>query len=262
MRKDSLNGFYLVSAVLSAGYGSVLTLLADFRDEYGFSDLGISALGSAGFVTGFLSQLFLAKYADRGFGQKMVRFGLIADLAALLWMASTDNVWQFVAARALLGVGSGVCGPAISKIIITRNPDNSGVSLGKSASWGITGFTLGPLLTAVVADFTNLRIPFVLIAGLYAVASLRVWNEDYTCPVGVAPKHKGVIRQLLSNKRVLSGLWVSVAVSAALGVFATTWALLLSDAGAPTWLIGASRLVYTLPLILLAPLAGRVAGTA
>lgn len=81
------------------GYGSVITLFADFRDEYGFSGVGIGALGAAGFIAGFFSQLFLSKYADRGFARSMVRIGLGVDLLALLWMATTDNVWQFVAAR-------------------------------------------------------------------------------------------------------------------------------------------------------------------
>jgi len=250
---------YLVTAVAAMGYGSVITLFADFRDEYGFSGVGIGALGAAGFIAGFFSQLFLSKYADRGFAQSMVRIGLGIDLLALLWMATTDNVWQFVAARVFLGLGSGLCGPAIRKVVISRDPNNMGHNLGKVAAYDIAGFTLGPVVAAVVAEFAGLRWPFIVMAIIYGTVLLIVWNENLSCPLeSRRHSNKKVIRQLLTIPGIQGGLWGAVAFYASLGAFEVSWALLLADNGAPTWLIGLSLTIFTIPMVFFAPLGGRV----
>jgi len=250
---------YLVTAVSAMGYGSVITLFADFRDEYGFSGVGIGALGAAGFIAGFFSQLFLSKYADRGFARSMVRIGLGVDLLALLWMASTENVWQFVAARVFLGLGAGLCGPAIRKVVISRDPQRIGHNLGKVAAYDIAGFTLGPVLAAVVAEFAGLSWPFIVMAIIYGCVLLLVWSEDLSCPVQTQ-KHsnKKILTQLLRIPGIQGGLSAAVSFYAALGAFEVSWALLLDDNGAATWLIGLSLTLFTIPMIFFAPMGGRV----
>lgn len=250
---------YLVTAVSAMGYGSVITLFADFRDEYGFSGFGIGTLGAAGFLAGFLSQLFLSRYADRGFARSMVRIGLGVDLIALLWMASTENVWQFVAARLLLGLGAGICSPAIRKVVISRDPDRMGYNLGKVASYDIAGFTLGPVVAAVVAEVAGLRWPFITMAAIYLAVIVIVWNLDLSCPLEpVKEKNRKVLPELLRLPGIQAGIAAAVAFFAALGAFEVSWALLLSDRGAATWLIGLSLTLFTIPMIFFAPLGGRI----
>ena len=57
---------FLLTGIMSLGYGSVFTLLADIRDRFGFDDASVGLIAFAGFATGFASQVFLARYADRG----------------------------------------------------------------------------------------------------------------------------------------------------------------------------------------------------
>ena len=52
--------------MLSAGYGSVYTLLAVIREAFGFSTAQVGVIGGAGFLAGFLAQVGLSRYADRG----------------------------------------------------------------------------------------------------------------------------------------------------------------------------------------------------
>lgn len=240
------------------GYGSVITLFADFRDEYGFSGVGIGALAAAGFIAGFFSQLFLSKYADRGFAQTMVRLGLSIDLLALLWMANTQNVWQFVAARVLLGTGSGLCTPAVRKVVISRDTQNMGQNLGVIAAYDIAGFTLGPVVAAVVAEFAGLRWPFIVMAVIYGSVLVYVWGKDMSCPIEPRKHGNRVILDLLRIPGIQGGLFAAVSFFAALGAFEVSWALLLDDNGAATWLIGLSLTIFTIPMIFFAPIGGRV----
>ncbi len=57
---------FLLTALMSLGYGGIFTLLADIRDRFGFSDADVGLIAFAGFATGFTSQVVLARYADRG----------------------------------------------------------------------------------------------------------------------------------------------------------------------------------------------------
>ncbi|MFN8027332.1 MAG: hypothetical protein U0W40_13540 [Acidimicrobiia bacterium] len=50
-----------MSGVMSLGYGSVYTLLADLRDEYGFTGTQLGLSSAAGFFAGFGAQLGLAR---------------------------------------------------------------------------------------------------------------------------------------------------------------------------------------------------------
>ena len=246
------------------GYGMVITLLADFRDDYGFSGLGIGVLGAASFVAGIYSQLFLAKYADRGLARTMVRAGLVIDLVAMVWMASTQNIWQFIAARVLLGLGAGLYEPAVLKIVISRDPDNMGHNLGKIAVYETAGFILSPLAAALIAQFAGLRWPFIIMAVIYVAAITSIWNQDLASPVEPSPNpasrsNRQIIAQLLRRPGIQNALWACVAFSAAYGVIEVSWALLLADNGAATWLIGLTLSIFAIPMLFLAPLGGRVA---
>ena len=53
--------YFLVSAVLSLGYGSVLTLLGEIRDRFGLSNTEVGFIGGAGFLAGFVAQTGFAR---------------------------------------------------------------------------------------------------------------------------------------------------------------------------------------------------------
>ena len=76
MGRRQLLPYFLVSGSMSLGYGSIYTLLADLRDRFGFSGTQLGLIVAAGFFAGFCAQLFLARYADRGYIAFMVRGGV------------------------------------------------------------------------------------------------------------------------------------------------------------------------------------------
>src|SRR5262249_18841164 len=82
----SLRAYFLLTGLMSLGYGTVLTLLADIRDRFSFSDSDVGLIAFAGFAAGFVAQVLLARYADRGYSVVMVRAGLAAAALAMGWL--------------------------------------------------------------------------------------------------------------------------------------------------------------------------------
>ena len=135
--------YFVVTGSLSMGYGSLFTLLAEFRDKLGFSETELGFIIAVGFLAGFIAQVGLARFADRGYVYLLVHGGVLIALLSMLSMAMTDEVWQFTAARFFLGAGTGATGPAIRRILITRDPPNMGKNLGTMGAFDIRRVRVG-----------------------------------------------------------------------------------------------------------------------
>jgi MFS family permease len=249
--------YFLLTGALSLGYGSIYTLLADLRDAYGFTESQLGLIAGAGFFAGFAAQMGLARQADRGHTAAMVRGGLALAAVAMLGCALAEQLWAFVLARVLLGLGSGMAGPALRRLVILRAPEDVGANLGRQMSWDITGFVLGPLLAAVLAEAGGLRVPFLAFGLLFVVLLVQTANLDLRATVDEPPP--AVDTGLLRNRALLATLVASIAFYVTIGVFESVWSVLLRDHGAETWLIGLTLSLFTVPMIFLAPIGGRVA---
>ena len=58
-------------------------------------------------------------------------------------------------------------GPAIRRLVFTRDPENVGANLGRLASFDVAGFVIGPLLAAVTADLFGVRAPFWILSVVF-----------------------------------------------------------------------------------------------
>jgi MFS family permease len=249
--------YFLLTGALSLGYGSIYTLLADLRDTYGFTEAQLGIITGAGFFAGFLAQVALARQADRGHTAVMVRSGLAFAAVAMLGCALATELWAFIGARVLLGLGSGMAGPALRRLVILRQPDDVGANLGRQMSWDLAGFVLGPFLAAVLAEAGGLRTPFLVFGLLFVALLVQTANLDLRADVEAS--HDVVDAGLLRNRAILATLVASIAFYVTIGVFESVWSVLLRDHGAETWVIGLTLSAFTIPMIFLAPIGGRVA---
>jgi MFS family permease len=247
-----------VAGSVSLGYGSIYTLLADLRDRYGFTEAQLGYIVAAGFFAGFATQLALARLADRGHAPLLVRGGIVLAMGAMIGSAIATQFWAFLVARLLLGLGSGAVGPAIRRIVITREPEAVGANLGRLAAFDVAGFMLGPLVAAIVAQALGIRAPFAFLAVVFVGVLVLASRLDLTA--GEAVEHGGhALRALLKRPAIQATLAASIAFYLTVGMFEAIWAVLLRDHGAETWLIGLTLSLFTLPMIFLAPVGGRSA---
>ncbi len=249
--------YFVITGALSMGYGSVFTLLAEFREKFGFSETELGFIAGVGFFAGVIAQVGLARFADQGHVRLLIHIGMIVAIVSMLGMAVADQAWQFMAARFFLGAGTGAVGPAIRRILITRDPANMGSNLGAMGAFDVSGFVLGPVVAAVFAEFISLRAPFLFLTALFA--AVYVWSLNLDLSAGGAASIKVPVRRLLRIRPMLAGILAGIAFYTTIGVFEASWAVLLDDLGASTLIIALSISLFALPMIPLAPLGGKYA---
>ena len=251
------DGLFAISAMMMMGYGSVFTLLAAIRERFGFDETAIGWIGGSGFAAGFVVQIALARYADRGHAARMLWFGLVLASAASLAMIFAETLGEWIATRVLLGIGSGCFGPALRRVAVTSEPGNAGHVLGRLAAFEMSGFLIGPVLASLLFGWFGLRAPFLAVGVLLAAMAPLLSRIEVPATVRDVPR--GTVRGLVRRPAVQASLAAGIALYVTVGVFEAIWAVFMADRGASQLFIGLSLSFFTLPMVLVAPRAGALA---
>ena len=161
----SLAPYYLILFGLTAGLGGVVVLLAEFKNELGFSNFGIGLAISSGFATAFVASLLMAPFADRGRAPLMLRTSLILGGLSLVTLAVGDELWHYVLGRSLYGFALGTGGPAVRRTVIVADPKNLGRNLGRLGAFDVAGFMVSPLLVTGITAVAGFRTSFWALAA-------------------------------------------------------------------------------------------------
>jgi MFS family permease len=257
---------YLIAGVTMAGVSSVFALFAELEQRYTLSTTSLGWIAGSAFLASLVAQLWLSRYADRGHATLLLRAGMVAGAAGLLWFAAATEVWQFVAARALLGAGVGMVVPPARRAIVVTAEGNAGERLGTFYSAYLAGFVLGPPVAGTLTQLGDVRLPFAVF-GLVTVAALasiiRHPLPEREAPAGdrgagSAPTGKRVLRRLVSQPTMIAALLVVVSFRYSIGVFEPLWAVHLDDLGASTTIVTLSLTFFALPMLIVARPAGRL----
>src|SRR5436190_4524187 len=144
-----MRGLCIVAAVTMAGVSSIFALLAELEHRYDLPTASLGWIAGAAFAAALVTQLTLSRYADRGRAARLLRAGVMASSAGLLWFAGATELWQFVAARALLGAGVGMIMPPARRAIVLTSGANQGERLGTFYAAYLAGFVFGPPIAGV-----------------------------------------------------------------------------------------------------------------
>jgi MFS family permease len=252
-RRELLPYFLLVSVAMM-GMGGIFTLLGELRDELGFSETGLSIMVAMGFFVAFGAQVGLSRFSDRGHTALMIRIGLVCLASAMIIMSVATELWQFIGARMILGLGIGALLPAVRRIVIASDPDRVGTNMGTMGAFDLAGFFIGPLIAGGLAAVAGFRAPFLAMAVITAAFIPSVAR----LPVdpGATTTERKVIRALLAGPGVRAMLVSALGWFAMIGAFESVWAIMLTDQGAPTWLIAVTMSIILLPMMIVAPLSG------
>ncbi len=245
---------------LGAGIGLIFPLLAEFQDRYGFSSAGLGLISGASFLAALVSGVLLAGLADRGHARLLLVGGLVLSAMGLFWFAIGTELWQFVGARLLEGLGAGVYFPAARKIVTVADPLQAGRRLGTLTSAELAGFLLGPVIGASLTELIGLDAPFVLI-GVVKLG-FAAWLLVAALPhVPPSEHHRSPFASVVMLRRpAISGAaLLSLALFLPVGVYDALWSRYLTDRGASTVFIGIGLSLYAVPVILFAPQGGRIA---
>ena len=251
---------YLVAAVTMAGVSSVFALLAELQKRYELPTASLGWIAGAAFAAALVTQLSLARYADRGYARLVLRAGVVACAFGLLWFAVATELWQFVAARALLGAGVGMLVPPARRAILLSADGKQGERLGTFYAAYLAGFVFGPPIAGALTQLADVRLPFVVMglavaALLVPIARLDMPEAD---PADVPQDRAGrrVMRRLILDRRVVAAILVVVSFRYSIGVFEPLWATHLDRLGANTTVVTLSLTGFALPMLLVARRAG------
>jgi len=154
--------------------------------------------GSTSFVAAFASPLW-GRLADR-YGRKpmLIRSSCaIAVFTAFMGMAL--DVWQFFAARALMGVFAGFSSTAMALVASQVPEQRLGYALGWLSTGQLVGSLVGPVIGGVLADATgSFRIPFYCTSAVTFIAMAMVWRgvHEHFTPVEPAQRRRSGVRGL------------------------------------------------------------------
>jgi len=244
-----------------AGVSSVFALLAELEDRYGLSTQGLGLIAGSSFIAALVAQLWLARFADRGHAALLLRLGVVAAGVGLLWFSVATELWQFVAARSVLGAGVGVLVPPARRAIVLTSTDNQGERLGTFYAAYLAGFVFGPPIGAVLTDLADVRLPFAVFGGLTLlsiVAIARIEMPEAPRDAAITIADRRVLRRMLVDRRVIAAVLVVISFRYSIGVFEPLWAVHLDDLGASTRVIALSLTAFALPMLIVARPAGRL----
>ena len=249
--------FGLLTGLFAAGYGVMFTVLDDFRDSYGISESALGLVVAMGFFASFLAQVLIAPFADRGYARRLVYIGMLFNVAGLVAMALAQSVGPLLAARFIMGMGAGMAVPAVRRIVILADPDHLGTNLGRLLAADVTGFALGPALSAVLVGPLGIPAPFLVIA-VATVACLPVIARVRVDESEAAPRARLAV-DLLRVRPFAGAVMMGAAVFMMIGTFDALWVLVLNDLDTADWLANLGITIFALPLVFLGPTGGRMA---
>lgn len=255
--KTQLFGLYALITALMASYGAIFALLAEIRDLFGFTATGIGLIGASAFASGFIAQVGLSRFADIGHGARMMQIGLAMVVLSSAWMAFADTLLEWLLSRGLLGFGAGMIRPAFRRMIVVMNPTSAGRSLGVLAAVETVGFVIGPLLAALLSLTLDVQATFTIFAIAFLCFTPFVIGVDV--PSAANPPGRDIMFRLLRIPAMQSCIAMGIAFWITIGVFEAIWAIFMADLGADLLFISLTLSLFSIPMIVIAPVAGEYA---
>lgn len=246
----------LVVGVQAIGIGVIIALLADIQDRFGYPTWALGLIAGASFAATFVAHLVLAPLADRGWERRLILSGAALTVVALLWMAVADALWQWVAARALLGAAEGGVTSSARRVMLSWDPEGHGKALSSLLAALLAGFLIGPPLGGLLNEIST-SLPFLVPAGV-VLAVLPFLGAIRPAELG-RPVSRLSRWRLAMTPGLTSGLVLGSSSWLLIGVFDAVWARYMTDLGADPITIGFGFLVLVLPSVFLAPHGGRLA---
>ncbi len=167
----------MVAFVDSVDRGILPGVLSDVQDDLGFSDFQAGLLGTAFVLASFLVVLPAGYLADRTSRTKTI--AVVISSWGVLSMANAvvTGFGQFLAVRALLGIGETVDNPASQSLVADYYPT---AMRGRAYAWQrsapLFGTAFGTAIGGLVAALTSWRWAFVVIGVPGSMLAIACWR--------------------------------------------------------------------------------------
>ena len=261
--RPALLGVYAGEFFLESAVAAIIPILPLFLRDRGTSYSLLGLIVGANLVGQFLFQFPAGRLADR-FGRRTVMVGALAVAAVMTFalVLPVPTEW-LIAFRFLQGAGTAAFLPGANALIADEVPaERRGAAYGWLSSAGAAGFAFGPVIGGVIALISRSAVLEAIGAALVldALVVLALVQQRHP-PTAARRAQRGGFGGLSRVE-----LQVLVAVAAAsigagflFGTYNSVWGLFMNRLGATDWQIGLSFTTFSLPFMVVAPFAGRLA---
>lgn len=256
--KTDLLPFQLALFASTAAIGGIIALLGQLRDEFGFSEMAIGIVVAAGFLGSFVAQVSLSRFADLGYGRQMVTAGIGLLAASLLAMSVVSSLVLWIVLRGAVGFASGLIAPGVKRAATVLDPDNVGENLGRLVVGDMSGFLIGPVAAALVAQIFGFNAPFIVLG----IATLGFLPFAARLPADRGQLDRTGRKNsfdLLGVRRLQAALLLVVGYFCLIGAWESVMPVVFADRGGTPLVTGLAFGLFGLPMIILSPLAGKTA---
>ena len=241
----------------AAANSVVFASMSELQEKYRYADSALGLIAGTGFAMGLIVQLFVAPFADRGHGRKLIQVGLtLAALGSVVFVFGDSLTW-FIIGRGVVGASLGCTFPAVRALAANLDRDRSAERLGAVAGTEIAGFVTGPLIGSLLIDPFGLDATF-LVFGAMAVLALFVLSPRKFPELVKTSKSEKSSLDLFRLPEIRVALLLTLAVTFPTGIFDALWDRFLDDLGGNNAMTGLTFAVYGLPFILFSSRAGKL----
>jgi MFS family permease len=219
-------------------------------------------MASSALLTGFLAAPFIGRLSDR-LGHGYVLFaGLVVHTVLVLAYVVVEDPVLLIGLRGLEGIAVvGITPPARALANMMAPPTRQGETLGLLSAAQTVGILLGPTFGLLLASAVSYQNAFLFASLPLAVGAALAWFFLPHRATGGVEQHspRRATTGTLYTRPLLLAYSLQIILATTQGVGAAVWTIYMADLGAPPLLIGLSFTTFAVPIIVLAPIAGRLA---
>jgi MFS family permease len=236
-------------------------LRALYGRSVGASSGEIGLMASAALLTGFLSAPFIGRLSDRlGHGYLLFAGLVLHTLLVLAYIFVEDPV-LLIALRGLEGIAVvGILPPARALANTLAPPTRQAETLGLLSAAQTVGILLGPTFGLLLATAVGYHDAFLVASIPLALGAVLAWFFLPRRTAEIAGERTARSkRAALFTRPLLLAYSLQIVLATTQGVGAAVWTIYMADLGASPLVIGLSFTTFAVPIIILAPIAGRMA---
>jgi MFS family permease len=277
--------------IVTIGFGALLPVLPLFVQEQGLDAGQLGLIVAAWPIAKLISEPFFGWWADRRSRRPQMLVGLLILAVASFLPLVFSSFAALFTLRFISGAATGMYEPAARGMLVeATDPDERGEAFGFYGAFQVGGFAIGPaigalgsvifggyafpfLFTAIAAVAAAVVLARYLPARPHVVEAPEFEHHPETLPaltgvpyvvpetMAIPTESPGTPTQApisaIFNRTVLATLVLTFGLHLSFGVYEVVWSLYLIALGATVAWVGLSFVVFAIPEMIAAPVAGR-----
>ncbi|HYM50502.1 MAG TPA: MFS transporter [Candidatus Limnocylindrales bacterium] len=246
--------------VAETGVGSILPILPLYLRDRGTSFTLVGIVVGASLVAQGAGQWPAGWLSDRLGRRALMVGGLCASAIASFLFIVPMPVSMLVALRVVQGLGFAAAMPAQRAAVADLVPPSElGVAYGWLSGARICGLIVGPALGGLLAVFGRWTVFAVtggaLLAGA-AVAMATLPPMTVESRRAAADELARPLRAGRAGEAMRAVLAITIGIGFLIGIYDVVWSLYMRAIGATDWQVGLSFSLFSVPWVVVTPLAG------